>query len=195
EIWTTLYFVVVVILYHSLLESWLGQTPGKRVAGIRVARPGGSPAGAVRAVGRNIFKLLSLFVLGLGFVIAAFTRQRRALHDMLGGTLVVDQGAVPASVTASGKTMKSSPVVLLFALAATAVVLTTPIMALDRLIQRQTVYRDARVPIGVDELGTRSPEEPSRLVVPFTRMQGNVDSHRVILESAAGAGRSDLVGR
>ncbi len=42
-----------------------------------------------RASGRYWSKLLSGMLLGLGYVIAPFSPQMRALHDRLAGTLVL----------------------------------------------------------------------------------------------------------
>jgi uncharacterized RDD family membrane protein YckC len=41
-----------------------------------------------RATGRFFAKFLSAILLGIGFLMVAFTDRRRGLHDMLAGTLV-----------------------------------------------------------------------------------------------------------
>ncbi|HEY6867286.1 MAG TPA: RDD family protein [Candidatus Eisenbacteria bacterium] len=77
-------------LYFAALESsgWSG-TPGKRVLGLRVTDSSGAHIRFGRATGRLAGKLLSAVPLGLGFLMAAFTARRQALHDLLAGTLVV----------------------------------------------------------------------------------------------------------
>jgi uncharacterized RDD family membrane protein YckC len=42
-----------------------------------------------RATGRHFAKLLSGFILMIGFIMAGFTQRKQALHDMIAGTLVV----------------------------------------------------------------------------------------------------------
>ena len=66
-----------------------GQTLGKMAAGIAIVRMDGSPLTYLRCLGRWAGYLVSTIVAGLGFVIAAFTDQKRALHDYLADTRVV----------------------------------------------------------------------------------------------------------
>ncbi len=64
-------------------------TPGKRLIGIKVTDLGGRRISLRRAVVRHLGQFLSAAVLMLGYVMAAFTQRRQALHDKLAGTLVV----------------------------------------------------------------------------------------------------------
>ena len=68
-------------------------TLGKMAVGIKVARSDGSRI----SFGRGILRWLALFVsalpLGLGFLMAAFTERKQALHDILCDTIVVDRWA------------------------------------------------------------------------------------------------------
>jgi uncharacterized RDD family membrane protein YckC len=66
-----------------------GQTLGKMAAGIAIVRMDGSPLTYGRCFGRWAGYLVSAFLAGLGFVIAAFTDQKRALHDYLAATRVI----------------------------------------------------------------------------------------------------------
>ncbi|MCX5797035.1 MAG: RDD family protein [Elusimicrobia bacterium] len=66
-----------------------GQTVGKMAAGIAVVRMDGSPLTYLRCLGRWAGYLVSTILAGLGFVIAAFTDRKRALHDYLADTRVV----------------------------------------------------------------------------------------------------------
>ena len=43
----------------------------------------------MRATGRHFAKYISAFLLGIGFIMAAFTAKKQALHDMIADTLVV----------------------------------------------------------------------------------------------------------
>ena len=64
-------------------------TPGKKWAKIKVTNDKGDPVNAYQAVIRNFCKILSLFLFFLGFVAILFNAKRKALHDYIGGTLVL----------------------------------------------------------------------------------------------------------
>jgi uncharacterized RDD family membrane protein YckC len=81
---------VVQWLYYALLESSSKQaTVGKMALGIRVTDLEGARISFGRATGRYFGKILSGLILGIGFLMAAFTERKQALHDLLAGTLVV----------------------------------------------------------------------------------------------------------
>lgn len=87
---------VVVWLYYSFMESSPWQaTLGKRAMGIQVTDLDGNRVAFGKATGRYFAKILSGLTLGIGFLMAAFTKRKQALHDMVAGTLVVNQSRVP----------------------------------------------------------------------------------------------------
>lgn len=72
-------------------------TPGKRLAGLRVVAADGSRPGLARVAARFVGGVPSWLLLHLGHALASWTRERRALHDLLAGTRVVlAPGADPA---------------------------------------------------------------------------------------------------
>ena len=77
-----LYFTFVPVL-------WNGQTLGKSAGGLAVVREDGRPLNHLTAFLRYIGYLLSLLPLGLGIVAAVFTPNKRALHDYVAGTRVL----------------------------------------------------------------------------------------------------------
>jgi uncharacterized RDD family membrane protein YckC len=77
-------------LYFALMESKRGATLGKMILGIRVTDMEGRPVTFGRASGRYFGKILSGLTLYVGFIIAGFTQQKQALHDILAKTLVVN---------------------------------------------------------------------------------------------------------
>ena len=87
-------------LYFALMESSLNQgTLGKMALGLRVTDQDGRRIGFGRATGRHFSKILSVMTLMIGFVMAAFTQKKQALHDFVAGTLVLSkQSTVPAQV-------------------------------------------------------------------------------------------------
>jgi hypothetical protein len=81
---------------YFLLFEWLwhGQTPGKRLVGIRVINWQGTGISFTEAAVRNLFRLVDgvpipFLLYGAGFLIAANNRENRRLGDLAAGTLVV----------------------------------------------------------------------------------------------------------
>ena len=82
--------LVVSGLYESIMLAKRGATVGKMLCYIRVVHADGSPLSAGASVGRYFAELLSRFTAGIGLLMAAFDVERRALHDRIVGTRVID---------------------------------------------------------------------------------------------------------
>lgn len=76
-------------LYETLLIAKFGATLGKMACRVHVVTSDGAPVSYGRSVGRYFAKLLSAFTLLIGYIIAAFDPERRALHDRICNTRVV----------------------------------------------------------------------------------------------------------
>jgi uncharacterized RDD family membrane protein YckC len=88
-----LLYIVIAILYWPLMESSERRaTIGKQLLGIQVVDMGGAQLDFVRALLRNLAKIISSLPFGLGFLLAAFTARKQALHDMITKCLVVRAG-------------------------------------------------------------------------------------------------------
>lgn len=84
---------IVYALYWPVMESSTRQaTFGKSLLGIQVTDMDGARVSFLRALLRNIAKIISAIPLYLGFVLAAFTGRKQALHDMITKCLVVRTG-------------------------------------------------------------------------------------------------------
>ena len=82
--------LILMWLYFALWESGVKQsTWGKRLLGIKVVGADGGRIGFARATGRFFSKILSYAIFYIGFIMAAFTNRKRALHDMIAETYVV----------------------------------------------------------------------------------------------------------
>jgi uncharacterized RDD family membrane protein YckC len=68
-------------------------TPGKMAIGIKVVDGQGAPISFWRAIGRFFATFVSTLLLMAGYLMAAFTGRKQALHDLICGTLVVDKWA------------------------------------------------------------------------------------------------------
>jgi len=96
EKWAVAIVIFIVFLlnwgYFTLFEAfWNGQTPGKRIAKIRVIQCSGRPIGIFESMARNFVRYIdylpSFYVAG---VITMFvTKQHQRLGDLAAGTLVV----------------------------------------------------------------------------------------------------------
>lgn len=75
--------------YETFFVGSLGGTPGKLALGLRVVLPDGGKIGFGRAFGRYWAKLLSGLILCIGFILAAFDKEKRALHDTICNTRVI----------------------------------------------------------------------------------------------------------
>ncbi|MBJ7599175.1 MAG: hypothetical protein DLM67_06035 [Candidatus Nephthysia bennettiae] len=85
-----LILLVLTWLYFAGLESsgWQG-TLGKRMTGLLVTDRAGRRLSFWRSTGRYFAKILSALPILIGYLLAAFTPQKQALHDLIAGTLVV----------------------------------------------------------------------------------------------------------
>lgn len=80
------------IIYSMIMESTAMQgTIGKQVMGIMVADIEGNRITLPRSIGRNLFKIVSYAILGLGFVYVLLDNKRRGWHDIVANTLVIQK--------------------------------------------------------------------------------------------------------
>jgi uncharacterized RDD family membrane protein YckC len=80
---------VIYWLYEALMMSSTWQaTLGKKALGLRVTDEAGNRISFARASGRHFAKYISAAILGIGYLMVAFTDRKRGLHDILAGTLV-----------------------------------------------------------------------------------------------------------
>ena len=79
-------------LYFALMESSAKQaTLGKMALGIVVTDMGGKRLSFGRATGRFFGRIISGLILGIGYLMIAFTEKKQGLHDMIANTLVINK--------------------------------------------------------------------------------------------------------
>jgi uncharacterized RDD family membrane protein YckC len=96
---------LVTLLFNFLvLPVFTGATIGKWATGLRIERLSGEPLGFGHATLRHTLGyLISLLTLGLGFLLAVFDAEGRALHDRIAGTVVVrERGSSNSSNSVGG---------------------------------------------------------------------------------------------
>jgi len=98
--------VAIGVAYYGLLHSSAKQaTVGKMVFRIKVTDLQGRRIEFGKAAVRYFASWLSGIILGIGFVMAAFTKKKQALHDTLCGTLVVNAEVEAEEIATGADTM------------------------------------------------------------------------------------------
>jgi len=73
-----------IFIYWILMESSRYQASlGKMALGLKVVDGNGNRLSIVRALGRNLLKVLSCLTLMIGFMMAGWTQKKQALHDKI----------------------------------------------------------------------------------------------------------------
>ena len=81
---------IVSAAYFVFMHSSSKQaTLGKMALGLKVTDLDGQRIGLVKAINRNLGKIISYVLLGIGFFMAGFTKKKQGLHDKMVATLVV----------------------------------------------------------------------------------------------------------
>jgi len=84
--------LVIGWLYYAIMESTKHQaTVGKMLLGMKVTDLHGNKISFGRATGRHFAKIISAIIVGIGFLMVAFTKHKQGLHDIIASTLVVNK--------------------------------------------------------------------------------------------------------
>ncbi|MEO7192022.1 MAG: RDD family protein [Vicinamibacterales bacterium] len=89
-----LFFTIFCIYwgYFAAFEiAWRGQTPGKRVMGLRVVRDSGRPVDAAASLLRNLLRAVDALPVfyGVGVICMLLNRRSKRIGDLVAGTVVV----------------------------------------------------------------------------------------------------------
>lgn len=89
--WVDGFESLVSIAYYVLLTTAFGQTLGKMLFGIRVVPQDGSGKNKLGWIllRETLGKLCSAIILCIGYIMAGFDKQKRALHDRMASTYVI----------------------------------------------------------------------------------------------------------
>ena len=80
---------LLALVYDTVLIAIWATTVGKRLFRLYVVRTDGSRVGPGRALARHLASLLSMLILGIGFLMIAFRQDKRGLHDLICDTVVI----------------------------------------------------------------------------------------------------------
>lgn len=82
-------FYPVALVYNTFFLGRYGATPGKMACNLRVVTGDGAHISYARALGRYFAEILSSIICYIGYIMAAFDVQKRALHDHICNTRVI----------------------------------------------------------------------------------------------------------
>ncbi len=91
----TLSLAATLIYEAGMVSSSKQATLGKMVFRMKVTDLNGQRLSFLHAVGRYFAKWVSSITLCIGYIMVAFTERKQGLHDMIAGTLVVQEQSVP----------------------------------------------------------------------------------------------------
>jgi uncharacterized RDD family membrane protein YckC len=113
---------VIMAGYFMLFEIlWNGQTPGKRLVGVRVMRENGYPIRPVDSVIRNLVRIVDWLpgMYGIGVLTMLLNKRSKRLGDFASGTIVIREGArgaaaamIPTTSTSRGYALSNSDATL-----------------------------------------------------------------------------------
>lgn len=86
---TGLSTVIGIAYVIGFWQAWNGQTPGKRVMGVRIVKADGSAFGLVPSILRYVGYFVSAIALGIGYIWILFDKDKQGWHDKIAGTYVV----------------------------------------------------------------------------------------------------------
>jgi uncharacterized RDD family membrane protein YckC len=79
-------------LYEIIMIGRYGATLGKMALKVKVVNADGSPISYAKSTGRYFAKILSGLILGIGYIMAIWDPEKRALHDRICNTRVIKVG-------------------------------------------------------------------------------------------------------
>lgn len=139
-------FVVYFGYFIAFEAFWNGQTPGKKLLGIRVVRDGGFPLDLAASAIRNLVRVgeLALGFYALSAVVSVASPENKRLGDMAAGTIVV-RDAKAATLAAIVASASEAPAVR------SALITDEEHALIDRFVaRRRTLAPEARRSIAAD---------------------------------------------
>lgn len=87
------YFALYFGYFTGFEALWNGQTPGKRLIGLRVIHESGRPITVSEAVGRNLLRIVDQLpgMYAVGIVSVLLSKQNKRLGDFVAGSIVVQE--------------------------------------------------------------------------------------------------------
>jgi uncharacterized RDD family membrane protein YckC len=89
NLWVVIAYLIWGFIYFAYFWGLNGRTAGGAMFGVQILTDDGDDVSPRRAIVRTLAFPLSFLILGLGFLGILLGDQRRALHDVIAGTVVV----------------------------------------------------------------------------------------------------------
>lgn len=80
---------LLVWIFFLYMVATHGATPGKMIFGMKIVKNGQAPGWGGALMREIVGRFVSSLILGIGYIMVAFTQNKRGLHDMIAGTEVV----------------------------------------------------------------------------------------------------------
>ena len=88
--WEMINLIITITITMIFWKKYKGATPGKKFCKIRIVDAQTfNEVNNQQALTRIIGMFVSIFTLGIGFIMVAFRDDKRGLHDLLAGTVVI----------------------------------------------------------------------------------------------------------
>ncbi len=88
---TMLLQIAVPIFYTTFFVGKYAATLGKMACGLKIVTAEGERVSYLRAFGRYFAEIISSITLGIGYIMAGFDDEKRALHDRICSTRVIEK--------------------------------------------------------------------------------------------------------
>jgi uncharacterized RDD family membrane protein YckC len=88
--WELIFEISVLVVTVIFWDKWRGATPGKKMLHIKIVDAKTfEDITNKQAITRSLGYIPSTLLFGIGFLMVAFRKDKRALHDLLAGTAVI----------------------------------------------------------------------------------------------------------
>ncbi|QOP45359.1 RDD family protein [Sulfurimonas paralvinellae] len=88
--WELIFEISVLVVTIIFWDNWRGATPGKKIVHIKIVDAKTlQDISNKQAITRSLGYIPSTLLFGLGFLMVAFRKDKRSLHDLLAGTAVI----------------------------------------------------------------------------------------------------------
>jgi len=97
--WELIFEISILVVTILFWNNWKGATPGKKFVHVKIvdARTFQDISNK-QAITRSLAYIPSLLLFGIGFLMIAFRKDKRGLHDLIAGTAVIyDEETTPHS--------------------------------------------------------------------------------------------------
>ncbi len=95
--WEFVFEISVLLVTILFWEKWRGATPGKKFLHVKIVDAFTcKDINNKQAITRSLAYIPSLLLFGIGFLMVAFRKDKRGLHDLIAGTIVIyDEDSTP----------------------------------------------------------------------------------------------------